>query len=243
MIPLMRLENVAAKYGEKSLFSPFSVTVHAGRITAVMGPNGAGKSSLLLAMAGMLPYLGTIQLKHGDVHQLTRAEMASQIAWMGALPSVDFGLTVRQRLQLASEGREIGSAARTMEIEYCLDRSLATLSSGELQRCELAALLLRAAPLWLIDEPTAHLDLRHQVRAMQKLRDEATRGRGVVVVLHDIQQAVAVADDVILIGDDGQVESGSASSLLTREHLEKLFAAPLISCSAALIPDYAVVAL
>ena len=101
---------------------------------------------------------------------------------------------------------------------------------------ELAALMLRDAPVWLLDEPTAHLDLRHQVICLNMLRRQSEGGRAVVVVLHDIQHAVSIADDVILLDSHGNIEAGDVAVMLTRERLQTVFGVPLHGTS--LLPDY-----
>ncbi len=156
------------------------------------------------------------------------------------MPPVEFGLTVRQRLELAAHENigAIKSMANSMDIAILLERPLGELSSGERQRVELAALMLRDAPLWLLDEPTAHLDLKHQIRCMHMLKAERDGGRTIVVVLHDIQQAMAIADNVVLIDGRGGVAYGRADRMFDSQRLSKLFEAPLMREGNALIPDY-----
>jgi ABC-type cobalamin/Fe3+-siderophores transport system ATPase subunit len=101
---------------------------------------------------------------------------------------------------------------------------------------ELAALMLRNCPFWLLDEPTAHLDLRHQMACLNMLKDQAKAGRAIVVVLHDIQQAMAIAHDVVLFENMGHVQTGKADEMLSRERLQAVFQVPLNDGS--LLPDY-----
>jgi len=242
---MLRFENVFLRRGDRELLCDASFAMAPGRVTAVLGPNGAGKSSLLLAMAGLLTVSGgRIWLQEELVDRLTRPEVSARIAWLGVLPAAEFGLTVRQRLELATgEGSalpRLSLVAAEMEIDHLLGRDLARLSSGERQRVELAAIMLRDCPLWLLDEPTAHLDLRHQTMLLRILRREAAAGRAVVTVLHDLQQAMAVADDVILLDGCGDIEAGDAGGLLTAERLSRLFQVELMSFAEGrlLLPDY-----
>lgn len=235
---LLELKQVTLQRGGRTLFTEFSRSVVAGRITAVMGPNGTGKSSLLLALAGMIPVSGSVVLRGKPLHEYTRKEMAREIAWQGDLPPTEFGLTVMQRLQLAGGEHHANffSSASLMEVDGLLGRTLGELSSGERQRVELAALMLRDCPVCLLDEPTAHLDLRHQIICLNMLRHQSKYGRTVVVVLHDIQQAVSIADDVILFNGRGNIEAGNTSVMLTRERLQAVFGVPIHDSS--LLPDY-----
>lgn len=235
---LMELSNISVQRAGNTLFSGLSDGIEPGSVTVLLGPNGAGKSSLLLAMAGMLDYRGRIGIHGRDLREYSRSELARNMAWSGALPSTEFGLSVAERLDLAAEGRTIDTAAGAMDIAHLLNRPLGRLSSGELQRTELAALALRDVPLWLVDEPTAHLDLKHQVAALSMLRGAAGAGRGVAVVLHDIQQARALADRVILFDGEGGVECGPACELLTRERLGEVFRTALTAQDDVWLPDY-----
>ena len=238
MSAVLELNGVAVGRGGRRLVQGLDMAVRPGRITVIMGPNGAGKSSLLLAMAGMIPAAGEIELAGRLFSSYSRQEIANLIAWQGELPPTEFGLNVAQRLGLAAieaDGETIAGAAAAMQVDGLLDRPLGALSSGERQRVELAALMLRDVPLWLLDEPTAHLDLRHQLGCLAMLKKEAGRGRAIVVVLHDIPQAAAVADDVLLFGDEG-VAAGEASAILSRERLQRVFGVALQADT--LLPDY-----
>jgi len=234
----LALKHVTLRRGKRTLFTELSGKIISDRVTVVMGPNGTGKSSLLLAIAGMLPVSGEIILWSKPLSAYSRAGIAREIAWQGDLPPTEFGLTVAQRLRLAGESddADIHAPARLMEMDGLLDRALGELSSGERQRVELAALMLRDTPVWLLDEPTAHLDLRHQITCLKMLRRQAEHGRAIVVVLHDIQQAVSIADDVVLLDGGGNIETGTAAAMLTRERLQAVFGVPLHAAS--LLPEY-----
>jgi len=250
---LLELKQVTLQRGGRILFTGFSKVVAPGRITVIMGPNGAGKSSLLLALAGMIPASGRIVLRGKPLNEHSRPEIARQIAWQGDLPPTEFGLTVAQRLQLAgvkrgqfhffnSDTEEESKlspflpVATLMEVDGLLERTLGDLSSGERQRVELTALMLRDVPLWLLDEPTAHLDLRHQVISLRMLRRQSGQGRAIVVVLHDIQQSMSIADDVVLIDGNGGILADKAVAMLTQERLQGVFGVSLQAST--LLPKY-----
>jgi len=237
---LMNLSDLTVERGGHTLLSGLSCQFNAGEVVVVLGPNGAGKSSLLLAMAGLIPATGTIELAGQPLASYGRDELSRSIAWQGDLPPTEFGLTVSQRLKLAAgeDAKTIGSTAATMDIAPLLQRPLGELSSGERQRTELAALMLRNTPIWLLDEPTAHLDLKHQIHCINMLKAQRERGRAIITVLHDLQQAMAIADHLILIDGKGGAEYGEAKRLFASERLTKLFDAPVITQGAVLVPDY-----
>ncbi|NWF37587.1 ABC transporter ATP-binding protein [Mariprofundus sp. NF] len=242
MSSLMKLSNLMVKRGESTLLSDLNCEIHAGEVVVILGPNGAGKSSLLLALAGLIPASGGLELHGKALTGYSRNELTRLIAWQGELPPTEFGLTVKQRLELAA-GEEIDAVEATatrMDIGSLLHRPLGQLSSGERQRTELAALMLRQTPIWLLDEPTAHLDLKHQIHFINMMKEERKQGRGIITVLHDLQQAMAVADHLILIDGRGGAEYGEAKQLFASERLTKLFDAPVITQGTVLVPDYGV---
>ncbi len=244
MSGVMKLSGLSVDRGGRNLLSSLDCEFCAGEVTVVLGPNGAGKSSLLLALAGLIPAGGEVELSGRALADYGRDELSRSVAWQGELPPTEFGLTVRQRLELAAGETTdaIESATATMDIAPLLQRPLGELSSGERQRVEIAALMVRDCPLWLLDEPTAHLDLNHQIALLRMMREEVAKGRAIVTVLHDLQQAMAVADSVVLLDGRGSAESGEAAGLLTAERLGSLFQVNIRSLSdhgvTALLPDF-----
>jgi len=240
MSSLMNLSSLTVERGGQTLFSGLSCQFKAGEVVAVLGPNGAGKSSLLLAMAGLIPATGSIELTGHPLASYSRNELSRSIAWQGELPPTEFGLTVRQRLELAAgeDAEMLESTAAAMDIAPLLHRPLGELSSGERQRTELAALMLRDTPIWLLDEPTAHLDLKHQIHCINMLKAQRESGRAIITVLHDLQQAMAIADHLILIDGRGGAEYGEAKHLFESHKLSQLFDAPVVAQGSVLVPDY-----
>jgi len=240
MTALLNISRLSVTRGGRTLLSGLDCVLHAGEVVVVLGPNGAGKSSLLLALAGLIPADGGIVMQGRALTDYRRDELSRSIAWQGELPPTEFGLTVRQRLELAvSETRDgIEAAATAMDVAPLLHRPLGELSSGERQRTELAALMLRDAPIWLLDEPTAHLDLKHQIHCIKLIREQRKRGRAMMVVLHDMQQAMAIADYLILIDGKGRAEYGEAKRLFASQRMSRLFDAPVIRQGSVLIPEY-----
>jgi len=242
---LLQTKGFGVERGGRVLFHELALDVVRGSITVVIGPNGAGKSSLLLALAGVIAHSGDCLLQGRNHRAVDRNEMSRQIAWQGELPPTEFGLTVAERLDLAAGAFGASNrahAVEAMELEALLHRTLGELSSGERQRVEIAAVMVRDCPLWFFDEPTAHLDLKHQQRVLKLLRDAAAEGRTIVTVLHDLQQASAVADQVVLLDGHGGAEAGEAAGLLTSERLSNLFQVKLQSIHndghSLLLPDY-----
>ncbi|MBW2241946.1 MAG: ABC transporter ATP-binding protein [Deltaproteobacteria bacterium] len=230
--------------GEPVLISNLEMAVGPGEIWVVLGPNGSGKSTLLLALAGVLrPTAGEVLLDGRRLSRWLPAERGERIAWQGSLPSAEFGFKVHERLELVpSHTRKVKDALERLDLGPLAGRRLFELSAGERQRVELAALWLRDAPVWLLDEPTTHLDLRHQVSCLDLLREEARNGRSLIVVLHDLTQAHAIADQALLLRADETHQAGPAKELLRPEELEQVFGTRLHVAhgpeESALLPAY-----
>jgi len=240
MQTLLNIKHLNIQRGEKVVCVNFNFSLKQGEVVVILGPNGAGKSSLLLALAGLLPAQGKIEVMGKSLAEYSKPVFMQSVAWQGDLPPTEFGLTVQQRLDLVIDesGHRISKVAYEMDVRHLLHRPLQALSSGERQRVELVALMLREAPIWLLDEPTTHLDLKHQIQTIKTLKKHAQQGRGLVLVLHDMQQAKAIADNLIFMDGKGGVEFGSAEDLWDKSRLSVLFDAPLQQQGQMLVADY-----
>ena len=202
-------------------------------------------SRLLLQMlAGVLPGAGAhVSWQGRGLDEHSRRAWAEIVSWQGPVEDADFGLLVGERLRLAAgvwTDRQDAEVLQALDVRDLLVRSLSRLSSGERQRVEVAAAMLRQTPVLLLDEPTAHLDLRHQAACLRLMRRQADEnGRCVLAVLHDVAQAHAVADRVVLMYGDGRSETGSAAALLVPERLEGLYGMPMRAIEGGgLLPDF-----
>jgi iron-chelate-transporting ATPase len=220
------------------------VRLRSGLVTALVGPNGSGKSTLLRALARLhRPRSGQILIgdpeKRGgdaeavDALALTRREFARRVTLLAQSRPVPIGLSVRDVVGFGRHpyrgrfGREdvAGPAvvARSMEatrVAGMADRPVDELSGGQLQRVWLACCLAQDTGVLLLDEPTNHLDLRYQVEMLELLRDLADGDQVAVgVVLHDLEHAAAVADEVALLAGGRLRAVGPPEAVLTGEIL------------------------
>jgi len=238
---MIHIQDLKIQRGDKQLMTSLSMQAAKGDVVVVLGPNGAGKSTLLLTLVGLHPFdMGDVCLGGVIIQSLTHQELSQRIAWQGDLPPTEFGLTVQQRLELVGHGAigRLEQALSYFELETLKKRALGELSSGERQRVELAALMMRDCPVWLMDEPTAHLDMRHQVDCLKLIKQQSLEGRLIITVLHDLQQAAAVADIVVLLDGQGGVQVGKAEVLLTAIKLEPIFKVKLQGSGRNLMPIY-----
>ena len=234
----LTLDQVTVRAGSAILLDRVSIKISLARLTVILGPNGAGKSTALATLAGDIrPASGTVRLGDGILGDIPRPDLAKIRAVVSQHAPIGFPLTVHEVVSLAaypfSDGigdRIIEAAMSATDILPLAARDYATLSGGERQRVQIARALvqlhpaeLRNAPRYLLmDEPTAHLDLKHQIKALETARAFADRGGGVLCILHDVRLALEYADEVILLAR-GTVSHRGRPSTITPETLAAVF--------------------
>ena len=229
----------------RAVLSGVDLAVVPGRLVAICGPNGAGKSSLVAALAGDLrPERGTALIDGSTLAALDARALARQRAVLEQSPGLSAAFTVATLVRLGAEAvpespadpaRLVPAALDAVGMAAFADRRADRLSGGERARAHLARVL---AQLWagqavgggrylLLDEPTASLDLAHQVTVMRAARAAADGGAGVLCVLHDLNLAAAFADSVVLLGAGRVVAEGAPEDVLTAAALSALYGAPI----------------
>ncbi|MCL6332995.1 Fe(3+) dicitrate ABC transporter ATP-binding protein FecE [Pectobacterium carotovorum subsp. carotovorum] len=230
-------QNLTAGYGDKRILDGLSLSLPAGKITALLGPNGCGKSTLLKCFAKLLtPESGTIQLNGKSLSMFSARQLSRHLALLPQQHLTPEGITVRdmvaygrspwlslwgrlspddrQRVQLAMEKTHIVNLA---------DKRLTDLSGGQRQRAFLAMLLAQDTPVVLLDEPTTYLDINHQVELMKLLRELNQAGKTVVTVLHDLNQASRYCDHLVMLADGRVIAQGSPHEVMKPELLQRVF--------------------
>jgi iron complex transport system ATP-binding protein len=216
-----------------------SISLAAGRVTALLGPNGSGKSTLLRALARLhRPTAGEVELSDGQsAFALSSKDFARRVTLLAQARPTPSGVRVsdvvaygrypyrgRWRGDDPDGPRAIAHAMEVTGLTAMADRPADELSGGELQRVWLAMCLAQDTRVLLLDEPTTFLDLRYQVETLDLIHDLATKHDVAVgVVLHDINQAAAIADDVVLLQAGRVRASGTPSEVLTAEHLTEVY--------------------
>ncbi|MCS3428643.1 ABC transporter ATP-binding protein [Leucobacter aridicollis] len=223
-----------------------NLTLRPGRVTALVGPNGSGKSTLLRAIARLHDTnSGDVTLAASDAEPrrasaLSAKEFAREVAMLSQSRPHPSGLSVRDIVTYGRHphrGRFAGlrdqdRAAVDTALEFTgltpmADRSADELSGGELQRVWLGTALAQDTGVLLLDEPTNHLDLKHQMDTLDLICDLAARGTAVGVVLHDLDQAAGVADEVVLLAGGNVLAAGAPEDVLTGEHLSAVYGLPI----------------
>ncbi len=221
--------------GPHTVLHDVSVAIPKGRWTCVVGPNGAGKSTLLKAMAGLLPTQGSVWLQGQDISQVSAAQRAKQLAWMGQTEALWLDLRVCDVVGLgrlphlgwwgdysAQDLQAIETAMAQMHVDHMRHILLGELSGGERQRVLLARALAVQAQVLLMDEPLAHLDPPHQVQCLQTLQQLVSQGITVVTVLHDIHLAL-YAQHLVVLEQGKAVCQGSSQDTHVHQQLNQVF--------------------
>jgi iron complex transport system ATP-binding protein len=229
----LTLAQVALDLQRRRVLDGASVAFERGRVTVILGPNGAGKTSLLRIAAGLTaPSAGTVAIDGVALSAMPRRALARTIGYLPQQGNVAWNMPARDVVALGRLPHTSGPAADAVAIDAALaatdtaafaDRPVGELSGGERARVLLAR-VLAGNPDWLLaDEPLASLDPAHQLDLLDRLRDQAAAGKGVIVVLHDLAQAARVADDAVLVADGRIAASGAAADVLTPDRLGDLF--------------------
>lgn len=221
-----------------------SISVEAGEIHALVGPNGSGKSTLLAVLAGDLsPDTGTVLLEGESWSRTSAREAARRRALLAQETPLAFPFTVREvvgwgRLPwrgtdaMASDDEVIAEVIAQHGLNALVDRPVTSLSGGERARVHLARVLAQRAPVLLLDEADAALDLAGQAHLDAAVRRRREAGDAIVIVGHDLGRLAALADSATLLARGCVVGQGSANTTLTAEALTHAYGVPVSTTTA-----------
>jgi iron complex transport system ATP-binding protein len=219
-----------------------SFVADVGDLVMVLGPNGAGKSTLLRLVAGTLaPSKGDVRVFGRLVRELSRIEVARDVAFVAASEEVRFAFSVRDVVMMGRAPHQDGwmrpTQADAAVVDLALEeqdlgalamRSVSDLSAGEQKRVALARAFAQSPRVMLLDEPTAFLDVRHQVALLEQLQKRTAQKKlTAVVVTHDLMLAAAYGTRVVLVKGGRLIADGSVDEVLTEARLTTAFDWPL----------------
>ena len=235
---MLSLRQIRVRHGQHIALSLEALDIDPSQFTVILGHNGSGKSTLLNLIARQqMPAQGEIRLDGIALERLSQCQLAQRVAYLPQrLPDVS-GLTVRELVQLGrypwrgllgrwrqEDQQAVDRALHQSDTLHLADCLADSLSGGERHRAWIAMLLAQDAPLLLLDEPTAALDLAHQYELMALLaRLNRERGCGVLVILHDVNLSCRYAQRIIALKRGTLFFDGTPAQLLDAERLSTLY--------------------
>ncbi|MDQ1910734.1 ABC transporter ATP-binding protein [Paenibacillus sp. GD4] len=237
---ILEAKRLSLSYGGSTspIFSNLDLMIPKGKVTVFIGSNGCGKSTLLRSMARLLkPQEGSILLDGRNIAEMPTKEIAKQLAILPQGPVAPEGLTV---LELVKQGRypyqswlrqwssedeeQVRSALEATHLSELAERAVDSLSGGQRQRAWIAMTLAQQTDSILLDEPTTYLDMTHQIEVLDLLFElNASQGRTVVMVLHDINLACRYAHHIVAIKDKQIYAQGKPEEIVTESMIEAVF--------------------
>lgn len=231
--------DLRARLGGHEVLTGVSLAARAGEVLALVGPNGAGKSTLLAALAADVPAAsGAVRICGRPAADWTAAELAVRRAVLPQSAALSFPFAVAEVVRMGrapwagtraadDDDRVVRAAMAAAEVDAFAARPFPSLSGGERARVALARVLAQGAPLLLLDEPTAALDLRHQELVLRICRERAAAGDAVVVVLHDLGLAAAHADRVAVLRGGAVATQGPPAEVFAEALLHEVYRQPV----------------
>lgn len=234
--PAVVARDVHVRRGTRAVLHGVDFEAHRGRILAILGPNGAGKSTLLRALAGLLRYAGSVQLDGREIDTLDARERARHLSFVPQRSQLAAHLPVEAVVAqgryahagplshpTAADRGHVRDAMARARVSHLAKRDFARLSYGEQRRVLLARALSTGAEALLLDEPAASLDIAQALELHAELRGLAAQGRCVVIVLHQLDDALRFADDAILLADGKRIAAGPVAEVLSTARIESVY--------------------
>jgi iron complex transport system ATP-binding protein len=235
---VITLDRVSVELGDTRALREITLTVERGSWVGLIGPNGAGKTTALRVICGLVQYTGAVAVAGRPARELGRRELARLTALVPQLPETPPELTVAEYVLLgrtphlgyfgvegAADRAAAARAVDRLELAPFADRSLGSLSGGELQRAVLARALAQEAPILLLDEPTSALDLGRQQQALELVHSLRDDGLTIVSTMHDLTLAGQYADALVLLDRGVVVAQGTAEEVLSPANIASYYGA------------------
>jgi iron complex transport system ATP-binding protein len=233
----VEVAGLALRYGRREVLSDVDLRAAAGERLCLVGPNGAGKSSLLRCLSGLVaPTRGRVALDGAPLEELDRATLARRISVVPSQVELPFALRVEEVVGLgrlpyqralggegASDRSAVDGAIARVGIDRLRGRDVRELSMGERQLVLVAMALAQGGRLLILDEPTVHLDLRHQVEVLTLLARLSAEGVTIMAVLHDLPLASAFFRRLVLLDRGRIVADGPPGEVLSAERIRDVY--------------------
>ena len=233
----LELREAGFSYEGGFTLEPVNHVFKPGTFSVLLGPNGSGKTTLFSLLNGMAkPSSGQVLLNGTEVWKLPPKKRARSIGLIPQINERPFDYAVGEMVRMGryphrnfferetkEERTLVSSVLQRLDLLPLLDRSVKELSGGEYQRVLLGRVLVQEPEILLLDEPANHLDLRHQLTLLALLKEETARGKTVITVLHDINQALLFGDWGLLLENGRCAAGGPPAELLTPERIKDVY--------------------
>lgn len=234
---MIAAERLKMTLNGREVIQDVSFWIRDGELAALVGPNGAGKSSVLKSLAGVAQGQGEVRIGDRSADTMSARERAERLAWLPQSRPVAWNLQVEDVVALgrfvgapapfdrmgAGDRAAVTEALDKADAAHLAGRAFQSLSGGEQARVHLARLLASPAPVLLLDEPCAALDVAHQLALMRTLVAEAGAGRTVLVVLHDLELALRFCPRILVMNEGQLIADGPGEAALSPEILASVF--------------------
>jgi len=232
------VKNLSYQVNGKAILRNISLEFGAGEIVGILGPNGAGKTSLLkLMMRELSKSAGDVYLHNTRLEKYPKKELAKELTYITVAKSVDFNFTVQEMVAMGrypylenfcflghKDKEVVDKVIEETKLHDYRHNFFNTLSQGEMQRVVMAKALAQETKFLFLDEPIAHLDIKHQKEIIDILQARKTQyQQGIVVVSHDINLLARICDRVVLLKDGAVYKVGKADEVMNKGDLEAVF--------------------
>ncbi len=233
---MIELRNISAGYGSTKVLHGISLSFEQGSITSVIGKNGCGKTTLLKTAANMLkPLAGSVSLDGREIAAIPGKELAKRLSYLpqtrsvpnitaynlvmhGRYPYLGFSRTPREE-----DRRIVRQAIESLNLEEYIHRNVRQLSGGQSQKVYLAMLLAQNTDLLFLDEPTIYLDINHKLEVLETIKKLKEMGKTIVMVLHDLGNALSYSDRICLLDRGEVVIFDSPETVFESREIDRVF--------------------
>ena len=227
---MLELKDIQVAIRKNILLNQISASFESGKITGILGPNGSGKSSLLKTICGLYtPFVGKVVWQGNDLHQMPRKKRSQIVSMVPQVTHNYFDFSVHEIVEMGLYARgsksfeKVYHAMKQCDVWHLRERNICTLSCGEQQRVYIARSLATEAPVLLLDEPTASLDIRHQLEVVEVLQELKHQNKMILISVHDLAFAEKICDHVLVLNHGEIRGQGEFSSVITNELLFEVF--------------------